>query len=397
MTTPHEPDDRSAQTPRPSSGPASSGEPATTGDSRAANGVGGGQSSSGPVENTPGGNTTTEIHKTNGSGTRPSSPPPWERGNVGSNGGLGSENGSSAGGGAAGGSGDSGNGPAPAASTRPLVTGTAAARILGGGSASASGGSSGPAPINRVDATGALHPRNGSGAETASAGTSGGAVNGRDGEHGREGEYGRATLTGRVIDSPTHNIERSKAPDNLPDLDAIHHTRPAAAAGAPAAGAGSAGVSGGVAAGAGATGSGGAAPGSSSTARPVYSSPTHAGPLRAAVQLRRIDPWSAFKISAVLSVACFCVWMIAVGILYLVLDGMGVWDSLNSSFGTLVSNSDGSTASYEISAGTVFSIAALIGIANMVLFTALSTIGAFIYNLTADLVGGVEVTLADRD
>jgi len=33
----------------------------------------------------------------------------------------------------------------------------------------------------------------------------------------------------------------------------------------------------------------------------------------------------------------------------------------------------------------------------MVLFTALATIGAFIYNLCSDLVGGVEVTLADRD
>ena len=39
----------------------------------------------------------------------------------------------------------------------------------------------------------------------------------------------------------------------------------------------------------------------------------------------------------------------------------------------------------------------LIGIANMVLFTALVTIGSFIYNLCSDLVGGVEVTLADRD
>ena len=286
------------------------------------------------------------------------------------------------------GSSSNGSDASPASATRPLVTGTAAARILSGGSAS-SGGSAGPAPINRVDATGALHPRNGEHATSSGA-------------NGRESEHGRATLTGRVIDSPTHNIERSKAPDNLPDLDAIHHTRPApapagAAVGAAAgtAGGGSAGAAGGDIGGSGTRAT--TSSGTSGTARPVYSSPTHAGPLRAAVQLRRIDPWSAFKISAVLSVACFCVWMIAVGILYLVLDGMGVWDSLNSSFGTLVSNSDGSTASYEISAGTVFSIAALIGIANMVLFTALSTIGAFIYNLTADLVGGVEVTLADRD
>ena len=39
----------------------------------------------------------------------------------------------------------------------------------------------------------------------------------------------------------------------------------------------------------------------------------------------------------------------------------------------------------------------LIGLVNIVLLTAAATIDAFIYNLTTDLIGGVEVTLADRD
>jgi len=34
---------------------------------------------------------------------------------------------------------------------------------------------------------------------------------------------------------------------------------------------------------------------------------------------------------------------------------------------------------------------------NIVLMTALATISSFIYNLTSDLVGGVEVTLTERD
>jgi hypothetical protein len=33
----------------------------------------------------------------------------------------------------------------------------------------------------------------------------------------------------------------------------------------------------------------------------------------------------------------------------------------------------------------------------VVLFTALMTLGAFVYNVCADLVGGVEVTLAERE
>ena len=39
----------------------------------------------------------------------------------------------------------------------------------------------------------------------------------------------------------------------------------------------------------------------------------------------------------------------------------------------------------------------LIGLVNIVLLTAMATIAAFIYNLTTDLIGGIEVTLADRD
>ena len=50
-----------------------------------------------------------------------------------------------------------------------------------------------------------------------------------------------------------------------------------------------------------------------------------------------------------------------------------------------------------MSSGTIFGGAALIGLVNIVLLTAMATFGAFIYNLTTDLVGGIEVTLADRD
>jgi Transmembrane domain of unknown function (DUF3566) len=118
------------------------------------------------------------------------------------------------------------------------------------------------------------------------------------------------------------------------------------------------------------------------------------GPVRASMQIRRVDPWSVLKVSLVLSVALFFVWMIAVAFLYLVLGGMGVWAKLNSNVGDLLNNTSNSEL---VSSGTVFGGAALVGLANIVLLTAMATVGAFIYNLTTDLVGGVEVTLADRD
>jgi hypothetical protein len=113
------------------------------------------------------------------------------------------------------------------------------------------------------------------------------------------------------------------------------------------------------------------------------------------MQIRRVDPWSVLKVSLVLSVALFFVWMIAVAFLYLVLGGMGVWSKLNSNVGDLLTSTSGSGE--LVSSGTIFGGAALIGLVNIVLLTAMATCGAFIYNLTTDLVGGVEVTLADRD
>lgn len=121
------------------------------------------------------------------------------------------------------------------------------------------------------------------------------------------------------------------------------------------------------------------------------------GPVRASMQIRRVDPWTVLKVSLVLSVVLFFVWMIAVAFLYLVLGAMGVWSKLNSNVGDLLTSASGSSGGELVSSGTIFGGAALVGLVNIVVLCAMATIGAFIYNLTTDLVGGVEVTLADRD
>ncbi|MDQ3403468.1 MAG: DUF3566 domain-containing protein [Actinomycetota bacterium] len=122
------------------------------------------------------------------------------------------------------------------------------------------------------------------------------------------------------------------------------------------------------------------------------------GPRRANLQVKRFDPWSVLKLSLVLGVALFFVWLVAVGALYAVLDGMGVWDKLNGiSSELLTANADGGNTGPLISAGRVFGIAAIIGAINIVLLSALATVGAFVYNVSADLAGGLEVTLAERE
>ncbi len=118
-------------------------------------------------------------------------------------------------------------------------------------------------------------------------------------------------------------------------------------------------------------------------------------PRRASLQLKRFDPWSVLKLAGVLAVALFFVWMFAVGVLYAVLDGMGVWAQLNGTYQTLTSDTGGT--GQLITAGGVFGVAAIVGAVNAILFTALASISAFIYNISADVAGGIEVTLSERD
>ena len=167
-----------------------------------------------------------------------------------------------------------------------------------------------------------------------------------------------------VIDGPTRSLARPELSKDLPDLSETRHTTPPEGR-----------------------------PGQPGVAAVPHA--YRAGePLRATIQVRKIDPWSTLKVSLVLSVCLFFVWMVAVGLLYLVLEGMGVWDRLNNAFTDIVS--DGSTDGL-VTAGQVFGYSAVIGLINAVLLTALATIGSFIYNQCSDLVGGVEVTLADPD
>jgi hypothetical protein len=137
------------------------------------------------------------------------------------------------------------------------------------------------------------------------------------------------------------------------------------------------------------------------SARSTVSSAAARGPRRARLNLKRIDPWSVMKFSFAVSVVLFIVVVVATSVLYLALDAMGVWGEVNTSLKELVSASGGTdgsaTGGFQITAWGVIGTSMLIGAVNVVLFTALATLGAFIYNVCADLVGGVELTLAERD
>jgi Transmembrane domain of unknown function (DUF3566) len=121
------------------------------------------------------------------------------------------------------------------------------------------------------------------------------------------------------------------------------------------------------------------------------------GPRRARLSIRRIDPWSVMKFSFAVSFVLLVVIIVATAVLYLALDAMGVFDSLNKTLGELFTSNGSASGGFKITAGGVIGVSAILGAINVVLFTALMTLGAFVYNVCADLVGGVEVTLAERE
>ncbi|HYN29612.1 MAG TPA: DUF3566 domain-containing protein [Dermatophilaceae bacterium] len=110
----------------------------------------------------------------------------------------------------------------------------------------------------------------------------------------------------------------------------------------------------------------------------------------------RIDPWSAMKMSFLLSVALGIAFVVMVAVLWMILAGMGVFSQVNDLVGQIVQ--DGETQ-FDIldfvGFGRVVSLAIVIGVIDVVLMTAVATLGAFLYNVSSSLVGGLQLTLSD--
>ncbi|SEG83166.1 Transmembrane protein of unknown function [Thermomonospora echinospora] len=124
-------------------------------------------------------------------------------------------------------------------------------------------------------------------------------------------------------------------------------------------------------------------------------------PRRAQLQLSRLEPWSVMKFSFVMSLVAFIVLLVAVVVLYVILSGLGVFDAISETVNDLTRDQNESTTGVDAGGwfgfGRIFGYTVLVGALNVLLITALSTVGSVIYNLAADLVGGVEVTLKEAE
>ena len=120
---------------------------------------------------------------------------------------------------------------------------------------------------------------------------------------------------------------------------------------------------------------------------------------RAQLKLDRIEPWSVMKFSFLISLVGWVVLLIAVSLLYFTLSKLGVFTSIEHTVGLVTTSKSkpGSNAASWFKASRVLGYTMLVGAVNVILLTALATIGAVLYNLVTMLAGGIEVTLKESD
>jgi hypothetical protein len=139
-----------------------------------------------------------------------------------------------------------------------------------------------------------------------------------------------------------------------------------------------------------------AAPSASAEASRAHAAP--ARPRKARLVLGRVDPWSVMKLAFLLSVALAVVALVAVAVLWSVMDSLGVFESVGRTVESLTRERDTASGvdimSY-VGFGKVMTLTALLSAVNIILMTALCTLGGFLYNLAASLVGGLHVTLTE--
>ncbi len=116
---------------------------------------------------------------------------------------------------------------------------------------------------------------------------------------------------------------------------------------------------------------------------------------RARLRVTRVNPLSVTRLTFAFSLCVFVVLMVAVAVLWFVLNSIGVFDSVVNAADTLTGGSNGGVRTW-LSFARAMELGLLIGAINVILMTALATLGALLYNLCTEMVGGIEVVLGDQ-
>ncbi|MEU3981572.1 DUF3566 domain-containing protein [Streptomyces sp. NPDC026672] len=120
---------------------------------------------------------------------------------------------------------------------------------------------------------------------------------------------------------------------------------------------------------------------------------------KARLRVAKADPWSVMKVSFLLSIALGICTIVASAVLWMVMDAMGVFSTVGGTISEATGSNEANGFDLQafLSLPHVLMFTTIIAVIDVVLATALATLGAFIYNLSAGFVGGVELTLAEDE
>jgi hypothetical protein len=122
-------------------------------------------------------------------------------------------------------------------------------------------------------------------------------------------------------------------------------------------------------------------------------------PRRTRVVVRKVGPLSVLKFSLLFYLCVMLIVLFAMVIVYGVLSAAGAIDSLEKVLGYVFgegTTSTGGAEPIEIDGGTVFMWGLFGGIVFVAVWSAITVFVAMLYNLISDIIGGVEVTLAEK-
>ena len=119
---------------------------------------------------------------------------------------------------------------------------------------------------------------------------------------------------------------------------------------------------------------------------------------KAHLRLTHVDPWSVMKTSFLFSIALGIVTVVAVAVVWAVLGAAGIWESIDATVADVVGETgDDFRIEDYLGMSRVMGFTMIVAVVDVVLVTVIGTLGAFLYNLAAALLGGVEVVLAEED
>lgn len=107
--------------------------------------------------------------------------------------------------------------------------------------------------------------------------------------------------------------------------------------------------------------------------------------------IRKIDPWTVLKVSLVFNAIMALVFVLGTVIFWSVFVNAGIPDRINE-LALLVGLENGITLDGPV----YFRMVVVLAVIGTILMTGFFTLGAVIYNLISDLVGGIEVVVLEE-